>query len=177
MANDKNGNPINVSNLLRTVKPTELGKAKPDLSLSVAKVSAGLFRVEDGKVKIPRKRATSDKWPEWFAELDAPQILYFFVESEDKAIPVTYNEEKELFEAHDEDGNVTAQYTGDNVVEMANPDGREVTGTMEALQQLRNAITRFNKATGKQLGTRFVKAQRDASGRTISQVEMVYRIR
>ena len=172
MANDKQGNAINISGMLATVKPTQLGKPKADLSLNVAKASMKLFRVEDGQVKIPRKRATSDQWPEWFGELEAPKVQFFFVKSESEGIPVTYNEETELFV--DEDGN---EYTGSNVVEMAEPDGREIEGTPEALVALRNAITRFNTKTGKKLSTRFVKAQRDSSGRTIRQTEVVYRVR
>lgn len=172
MANDTKGNAINISGMLATVKPTELGKPKKDLSLAVAKASAQLFRVENDKVKIPRKRATSDQWPEWFAELEAPTMHYYFVKSENEGIPVTWDESAELFT--DADGN---QYTGENVVEMAQPDAREVAGTPDALVALRNAITRFNTKTGKKLATRFVKAQRDSSGRTIHQTEMVYRVK
>lgn len=171
MANDKNGNPINVNNLITTVRPTQLGKKQADLTLDVRKAAAGLFRMEGGEVKVPRKRATSDKWPDWFESLEAPAVVYIWTDGQTQKT-VQWDEEAQLF--HDEDGN---QYTGDNVVEAASPDGREVEGTTEALQQLRNAITRFNGKTGKKLATRFVKAQRDASGRTIRQTEMVYRIR
>lgn len=169
MADD---NKRDFSQMIATVRPTQLGKPKADLSLDVRKVATKLFRVEAGEVKVPRKRATSDQWPEWFQTLEAPKVLYFHVPDENTQIEVTYDEATELF--RDEDGN---QYTGDNVVEMADPDGREVEGTTEALQQLRNAITRFNTKTGKKLATRFVKAQRDGSGRTIRQTEMVYRLK
>lgn len=173
-------NKPNISNLIRTITPTQLGK-KPKATvndLQVAKsASAKFFQVIGGEVKVPRKRQTSEQWPEWFAELEAPTILYFYMEEGKEPIQVHYNEESELFEAKDEEGNVTAQYTGDNVAEMANPDVREVSGPPEALQQLRNAITQFNTKTGKKLATRFVKAKRDSSGRTIEQTEAVYRLR
>lgn len=165
-------NKMDISGLIRTVRPTTLGKKAPDLSLDVRKASQKLFRVENGEVKVPRKRATSEQWPAWFEQLEAPKVLYFYVPDEQTQIPVTYDEATELF--RDEDGNT---YTGDNVAEMADPDAREVTGGPEALQQLRNAITRFNNKTGKRLATRFVSAKRDSSGRTIEQTETVYRLR
>lgn len=175
MANDKQGNEISgsTSNLIRTIKATQLGKKAPDLSLQVKEASKQLFAVVGGEVKVPRKRATSDVWPQWFEELSAPKILYFFAPNDGSdPIPVTYDEETELFQG--EDGNT---YTGDNVVEMADPDVREVTGSMEALQKLHNAMTRFNNKTGKRLASRFVKAQRDSSGRTVEQTEAIYRLR
>lgn len=172
MAQDTKGNPINISGMLATVKPTQLGKPKADLSLSVAKGAMQAFRVEAGQVKIPRKRATSDQWPEWFGELEAPEVKFYHVVSDTEAYEVTFDEESQLFS--DENGN---QYTGQSVVEMATPDSREVEGSPEALVALRNAITRFNTKTGKKLATRFVKAQRDSSGRTIRQTEAVYRVK
>lgn len=175
MANEK----PDMANLIRTIKPTTLGKKKASIEdLQVAKAAtASFFQVVNGEVKVPRKRATSEQWPSWFETLDAPTVLYFYVEEGKEPLQVHYNEEAELFEHIAEDGTVLAQYTGDNVQEMANPDVREVTGSMESLQQLRNAITRFNNKTGKRLATRFVKAKRDSSGRTIEQTEAVYRLR
>lgn len=170
---DNNGPKFNANgNLIATVRPTALGKPKVDTTLQVAKAASKLFEMVNGEVKVPRKRATSEVWPEWFEELEAPKVIYLFIKDAATQIPVTYDEGTELFS--DEEGNT---YTGDNVVEYADPDAREVKGSMEALQQLRNAITRFNTKTGKKLGTRFVKAQRDSAGRTIEQTEMVYRLR
>lgn len=165
---------VDISNMLRTIKPTSLGKKKASIEdLQVAKsASKSFFQVVGGEVKVPRKRATSEQWPAWFEQLEAPTVLYFYMEEGKEPVQVEYDEESEIFTA--EDG---SQYTGDNVAEMANPDVREVTGSPEALQQLRNAITRFNSKTGKKLATRFVKAKRDSSGRTIEQTEAVYRLR
>jgi hypothetical protein len=173
----------NSDNRLSVLRPTMLGKPKADLSLSVAKASHKLFRVENGEVKVPRQRRTSEQWPEWFNELDAPKMLYFYVDNSkpegdpERAIPVEYNEQTELFEHKSEDGTVIAQYTGDNVAEMADPDAREVSGTTEAIAQLQNAVTRFNTKTGKRLVVRFVKDERDKSGRTLNATRAVIRVR
>lgn len=178
MANDKQGNEIQTSNLIRTIRATQLGKKAPDLSLQVKEASKQLFAVIGGEVKVPRKRATSEVWPEWFEALEAPRILYFFAPNDGtEPVQVEWNEELGLFEGPEDENGKRDQYTGDTVVEMADPDAREVEGTMEALQKLRNAITRFNNKTGKRLATRFVSAQRDSSGRTVQQKELVYRLK
>lgn len=175
MANDTKGNPINTAHLLTTVKPTQLGKPKADLSINVTKAAAQIFRMEEGQVKVPRKRASAEsKYAEtyaWFNELEAPQTVYLWTDGT-KQVEVTWDEEAQLF--HDAEGN---QYTGDAVMECGIPDAREVTGSMEALAQLKNAVTWFNNKTGKKLATRFVKATRDKSGRTVEQTEAVYRLR
>lgn len=174
---------IDNANLLSVLRPTTLGKPKADLSVSVSKASTKLFRVENGEVKVPRQRRTSEQWPDWFNELDAPKMLYFYIDTTkaeddpERAIPVEYNEATELFEHKDEDGTVLAQYTGDNVAEMANPDAREVSGTTEAMANLQNAVTRFNNKTGKRLVVRFVKDERDKSGRTLHATRAVIRVR
>lgn len=160
------------SNMLATIKPTALGKPKADLSLNVAKIAFKLLPVRDGEAKAPRQRANANVWPDWFDTMEAPKVLHFFLKSESEGIPVDYNEEKGLFV--DEEGN---EYTGDNVVEMADPDAREVSGTTDAIQNLQNAVTRFNAKTGKKLAIRFVKDQRDSSGRTIQATRAVIRVR
>jgi len=174
---------IDDASLLSVLRPTSLGKPKADLSLNVSKASGKLFRVENGEIKVPRKRQTSDVWPEWFNDMEAPEVLYFYIDQSkpegdpDRAIPVTYNEETELFEHKAEDGTVLAQYTGENVAEMAQPDVREVSGTTEAMANLQNAVTRFNTKTGKKLVVRFVKDERDKSGRTLHATRAVIRVR
>lgn len=189
MSEDNKMPKVSLAGMISTVKPTTLGQKKVDTSVAVTNIARKLFAVEAGQVKVPRKRQTSEVWPQWFEALEAPAILYFYfspgvTQSEDNAIPVKYDEKTELFYAIDDEGNEKLddngrreEYTGDNVVEMASPDGREVESTMEGLQQLRNAITRFNTKTGKKLATRFVSAQRDQSGRTLRQKEVVYRLK
>lgn len=182
MANDKNGNPIQLSsNLITTVKPTSLGKKVPDLKVDVRQVAAKYFRMEGGEVKVPRKRQTSEIWKTeypWFEELGAPETVYIWSDGKEQ-IPVTWEADEDDGEGGkgifmDADGN---KYDGSNVMEAANPDARAVEGTPEALQRLRNAITQFNNKTGKRLATRFESAQRDKSGRTIVQTEVVYRVK
>jgi hypothetical protein len=171
-----------VNAMTSIIRPTQLGKSKPDLKLSVAKVGARLFRVEDGEVKVPRKRrGTDDSEYAWFEELEAPKTMYVFLADPGKpedAIEVEWNEDIQLFEAKEpnEDGS-RDQYTGDNVMEVGLPDARQIEGTPEAINKLQAAVSRFNNRTGKRLVVRFVKDERDKSGRTLVATREVYRTR
>jgi YD repeat-containing protein len=173
-------NDIKVSdggNLLSVLRPTALGKApKPTMKdLDIRPAARKLFAVENGEVKVPRKRAAKMEWPEWFNDLDAPRTLYIWTDGTVQH-EVEWNEEAKLFERTDEDGKLH-QYTGDSVFEMADPDAREVSGPPEVIAQLAAAVARFNKHSGKTLASRLEKATRDKTGRTVSQTNVVYRLK
>lgn len=181
MANDRNGNKLDLGNALATITRSNLGKKQSDLTLKVAQVAQRMFRAEDGEIKVPRKRRGADDTEyAWLQDLDAPKTLFVYMPDPAKpeeAIEVEWNEEAQLFESKAEDGTVTQYENTGNIMEMGIPDAREITGSPEAINKLQAAVSRFNNKTGKKVVVRFVKDTRDKSGRTLEATREVYRVR